>query len=335
MISLPVKYRPETFEDVVGQSTTVKILKQQIATNNIRNAYSFIGESGSGKTTVARIFTKAIDGEPYEIDAASNNGVDNIRAIIENAQERSLSNKYKVYILDEVHMLSNSAFASLLKILEEPPQHSVFILCTTDPQKIPDTILNRTQKYTFNKLTFEDIYNRLSYICNKEGFSYEKEALNNISIIANGSMREAISLLGQVADFNNNITLKSTLDIIGISPYETYFELINYLLDGKEKDVLNVVEKVSSQGKDLKLFVDNFLTFNLDVIKYILFNNIINTSIPSYMEEDLKKIINFESPQNYYNYVIDKLLSLKEQLKDEANAKTLIEIYLIKIARCM
>lgn len=337
MISLPVKYRPETWDEVVGQTTIVKILKKQVETGNVKNAYIFSGGSGDGKTTLARIFGKALDGEIIEIDAASNNGVDNIRNIIEDSQERSLSHKYKVYILDEAHMLSNSAYASLLKTLEEPPKYTIYILCTTDPQKIPETILNRTQRYNFSKLSVDDILKRLIFICEQENYKYEKDALLEIASLSNGSMREAISLLGQVADYScKDIDMFQTSTVIESQYYskENFFLLVDYLLDGKEGELLSLIEKIYSKGTDLKVFMDGFLKFILNISKYIIFQNITFTDILPHEEAKIKNLINFENPSYYYNFVIDKLMELKSFLKNEENEKEIIEIYLLQIARC-
>lgn len=333
-ISLPVKYRPQTFNDVTEQGSIIKILDNQIKNNNICNAMLFAGQSGGGKTTIARAFANKIDSQIIEIDAASNNGVDNIRNLIEEAQGRSVSNKYKTVILDEAHMLSNSAWNALLKLIEEPPQYTVFIFCTTDPQKIPATIASRVQRYNFTKISNNGIYDRLVYVCKEENLIYEDDALDYISKIANGSMREALSLLGQVVDYSNNININSTKEALGDYSQSKFFNLANAILDGNEKGVIEQFDNFINMGNDLKLFVDQYLEFNLDIVKYCLFKNIENLNIPNIYVSELNNLIAFDKPENYYNYIIDKLLKLKNDLKMDSNIKTTILVTLLQVARC-
>ena len=179
MESLAVKYRPRTFDSVCSQSSIVKILQRQLDTGEISNTLLFCGSSGCGKTTCARIFANEINkgvGNPIEIDAASNNGVDNVKQIIREANERSIDSEYKVYIIDECHSLTNQAWQAFLKCIEEPPKYTIFIFCTTDPQKIPETIKNRVQKFTFNRISVDKIKERLTFICRSEGYTNYEEA---------------------------------------------------------------------------------------------------------------------------------------------------------------
>ena len=174
MASLAVKYRPQTLDEICGQSSIVKILRRQIETKSYKHSYIFTGPSGTGKTTTGRILAKAINGSLdglEELDAASNNGVENIRILIKSAQERSISSLYKIYIIDECHALTNAAWQALLKCIEEPPEYTIFIFCTTDPQKIPATIINRCQRYNLSKISTEQLVERLTYICKQEGFT--------------------------------------------------------------------------------------------------------------------------------------------------------------------
>ena len=185
-MSLATKYRPNKWESVVGQKSIVEILNQQLLTQNIKNTYIFSGASGCGKTTIARLFAMAINkdrGTPIEIDGASNSGVDNVRQIVESAKERSIDSEYKIYIIDECHALSNQAWQAFLKCIEEPPKYTIFIFCTTDPHKIPDTIKNRCMRFNFSRIESDLIYNRLLYICEQESFTNYNNACDYISRI--------------------------------------------------------------------------------------------------------------------------------------------------------
>ena len=232
------KYRPQTFDEVVGQNNTVKLLKDSIVDNKISHAYIFSGPRGTGKTSTAKIFAKAIncshnvDGNPcnecnscinyrtssdiYEIDAASNNGVDQIREIIDSVKLSPVSSKYKVYIIDEVHMLSTSAFNALLLTLEEPPSHVVFILATTNIESVPITILSRCQRLDFKKISDEDIINRLKDVAKSEKIKITDEAIQEIAYISDGGLRDALSILDQLSKKNCEITDEIVLDTIGI-----------------------------------------------------------------------------------------------------------------------
>ena len=257
------KFRPDEFEDVKGQDAIVRTLKNQINADRIGHAYLFCGTRGTGKTTVAKIFAKAVncehpvDGSPcgecamcksiaagtsmnvIEIDAASNNGVDNIREIREEVTYRPTEGKYKVYIIDEVHMLSASAFNAFLKTLEEPPRHAIFILATTEKHKILPTILSRCQIYDFNRISVEDTVNHLSYVASKEAITAEPEALNVIALKADGGMRDALSIFDQVVSFTGgNITYKSVIDNLNVLDYEYYFRLTDCFLENKVSDAL-------------------------------------------------------------------------------------------------
>lgn len=336
MISLYNKFRPKTFDEVIGQPSIVKILENQIKTGNIKNAYGFIGFSGTGKTTVARAFANALNqgkGQPIEIDAASNSGVENIRDIRKEAQERAIDGKYKIYIIDEVHMLSLAAFAALLKIIEEPPEYTIFILCTTDAQKIPATIMNRIQTFNFNKIPTSEIVDRLNYVCEQEGFTNYTETIEYIGKLCNGCMREALTLLEKCADYSTDLSMENALEVLGYQSYDSMFALTNSVLDGDEKSVLKLINKIYDEGKELKLFVDQYINFILDIDKYALFKSCELIKIPRNREQDIINLINFENPTKYYNYVLDKLLELKNTLKNDTDTKATIEIMFLQITR--
>lgn len=335
--ALATKYRPREFSDVSGQSSVVKILNRQIETGEFKNVYLFCGASGCGKTTCARIFANKINdgvGTPIEIDAASNNGVDNVKNIIKEAAERSLDSKYKIYIIDECHSLTNQAWQAFLKCIEEPPKYTIFIFCTTDPQKIPETIQNRVQRYTFNRISVDKVRDRLGYICRQEGFTNYEESIDYIAKISDGGMRAAISYLDKCASYNTNLSIDNVLTSIGNYSYETFFTLINSLVDGDESIVLKIISDFYDDGNDLKLFVDQFLNFSLDVAKYSIFKSCDTTRIPTSMEDKLIYTTNIENASGHFTYVIDRLLSLKNMLKSDSSPKSTIEIVFLQIARC-
>ena len=286
------KYRPSTFESVVGQPALTTTLKNAIATQKLAHAYLFCGPRGVGKTTCARIFAKTIncmtptaDGEAcnqcescvafneqrsyniHELDAASNNSVDDIRQLVEQVRIPPQIGKYKVYIIDEVHMLSASAFNAFLKTLEEPPRHAIFILATTEKHKILPTILSRCQIYDFNRISVEDTVNHLSYVASKEGISAEPEALNVIAMKADGGMRDALSIFDQVVSFTGgNITYKSVIDNLNVLDYEYYFRLTDCFLANKVSDALLIFNDVLNKGFDGSHFITGLSSHFRDLL---------------------------------------------------------------------
>ena len=275
------KYRPSTFESVVGQRALTTTLKNAIATGKLAHAYLFCGPRGVGKTTCARIFAKTIncmsptaDGEAcnqcesctafneqrsyniHELDAASNNSVDDIRQLVEQVRIPPQIGKYKVYIIDEVHMLSASAFNAFLKTLEEPPRHAIFILATTEKHKILPTILSRCQIYDFSRIGVEDTVAHLAYVASKEGITAEPEALNVIALKADGGMRDALSIFDQVVSFTGgHITYKSVIENLNVLDYEYYFKLTGFFLENKISDALLLLNDVLNKGFDGSHFI--------------------------------------------------------------------------------
>ena len=279
--TLAIKYRPTTWDEVCEQSSTKLILQQQLQSGEIKNAYLFCGPSGCGKTTCARIFANKInkgEGNPIELDAASNNGVDDVREIIQQAKTKSINSEYKIFIIDECHALSNSAWQAMLKIIEEPPVKSIFIFCTTDPQKIPKTILSRVQRYDFQRISTEGISIRLTDIYDTEiGIPTDKqneicESLEYIAKIADGGMRDAITLMDKCLAYSHDLTLENVVKALGTTDYDTMFKLTDYLLQmyGEESTKLAVrlIEDMYNNGKDLKLFVKQYIQFLLDLLKW-------------------------------------------------------------------
>lgn len=318
--SLAVKYRPSTWEDVIGQDVIVEILKKQINTNTIKNSYIFSGASGCGKTTAARIFANEINnnqGFPIEIDGASNNGVDNVKQIISEASHRSLNSVYKVYIIDEAHMLTTQAWNAFLKTIEESPRYTIFIFCTTDPQKIPDTIKNRCMRFNFTRLSSENIYSRLKFICLNESVQMSDDVIDYISRISYGEMRNAISKLETCIGYSTNITIEKALEALGTYSYDTYFDLINAVVDGNFMLCDNFISSIYNKGFDMKLFITDFLSFVLDIMKYSFNKDIKVTKLPINYVDKLNFSIGFDNSTKYYSYYVDKLLDLKNMIKTD------------------
>lgn len=332
METLATKYRPQHFEDVVCQDNVKKVLSNQLKTGEIKQAYLFCGSSGTGKTTSARIFANDVNegkGKPIEIDGASNNGVDNIRSIIDDCRMKSLDSKYKVYIIDEVHMLSIGAFNALLKVLEEPPKGVIFILCTTDPHKIPATILSRLQRFDFKRIPQFEIVQRLKYILQQEGkITYDIEALEYIAKLADGGMRDAIMKLDTVLGYTTNITLQAVLDCLGITNYQHLVSIVQGIINKQPDEPIQIIDSIYRDGKDLKLFVKDLNKFVLDLCKLNITRNKELTMIPT---DIMRQCIHIATNTSKYDLVdiLDGVNNLLDKIKYEQNPKNLIESELI------
>lgn len=330
-IALALKYRPKTFDDVVEQDAIKQTLKHQLDTMTIKNCYLFTGPAGCGKTTDARIFAYEINngqGIPIELDAASNNGVEDMRKIIEQAKYRSVDSEYKVFVLDEVHAFSSSAWQCFLKTCEEPPAKSIFILCTTDAQKIPNTILSRVQRYDFKKISFDGVVNRLKYIIEQEnkdnaGITYDKSAIEYIAKLADGGMRDAVTTLDKCISYNNNLTLDNVVKALGGVDYDVMFNLAESIYDFNASNAIKITETIYMSGANIKQFVKDFSNFVLDLCKYGLLGSFEYLYIPSLYEDRMKKYTNEHF--TFFNQFLGELIKLNNIIKWESNPKPVIE----------
>ncbi len=347
-------FRPLVFSDVIGQEHITDTLKNQIQTGKVAHAYLFSGGRGSGKTSTAKILARAVNclnpknGEPCneceickaaiegsltdisEIDAASNNGVDNIRDIREEVEYVPTNSKYRVYIIDEVHMLSTGAFNALLKTLEEPPKHVIFILATTEPQKLPVTILSRCQRFDFRRLSIENIIKRLKYICEQIDVEPEENALKLIAKMADGAMRDAISLLDRcVADGEKKITEESVRSLVGVPEFEYLANMLEYIITHNVEGILNLTEKIINGGKDLEFYTWELIKFIRDVV-------ILNATKEKgvYAEEEIEKmnsLMKLSNPNELLSF-IPVLSELQNDMKWSLDKDIMFETGILKLA---
>lgn len=345
------KYRPSNFASVVGQEVVVDILKNSILNNKVSHAYLFTGPRGTGKTSIAKILAHAVnclnfngdicgecevcknleinDSDIIEIDAASNNGVDEIRTLRDNVKLLPSFCKYKIYIIDEVHMLSTGAFNALLKTLEEPPSHVIFILATTEPNKIPLTILSRCQRFDFNKISNEKLVSRLLYIATQEGKIVDKSILEYIAEISDGGLRDAINLLDQVISLpQESVTLEEIDRLSGRISQNTLFELLNAISTGNYVSILNISDIIYGEGKNYKDIADGMLAIVRDLS--------INFEVDSYFNKD------YSSKLATINIPFDKLISITsllneliKELKNSNDPKMLFDIYMVNICNSL
>ena len=345
-------YRPQTFDEVAGQEHIVKTLKNALATGKIAHAYLFAGPRGTGKTTMAKLFAKALNCEEgighqcntckncvsimegnhpdvLELDAASNNGVDEIRELIDKVKYGTILGRYKVYIIDEVHMLSAGAFNALLKTLEEPPEHVIFILATTEPHKILPTILSRCQRYDFTKVSEVDIKERLKAVLLNENVDYVEDAVELIVSLADGGMRDALSILEKVLAYSNNrLVVEDVLNIFALESKEEKIKLLKSIVNHDMSDVLSRLNNYVTKGTDIKRLTEDLLSILKDIVIYNSSN--IGNYLESLKEEealDLSKYISNETALK----MIDILLGAIKDYKNVTSINPLFEITLIKL----
>ena len=347
------KFRPLKFEDMVGQEHITKTIKNQIMAGRVGHAYLLNGGRGTGKTTTAKILARAVNclnpqnGEPcneceickaalagsltdiIEMDAASNNSVDDIRAIRDEVNFLPTLAKYRVYIIDEVHMLSTGAFNALLKTLEEPPAHVKFILATTEPQKLPATILSRCQRFDFKKISNADIIKRLEYVCEQSNIEISKEALNLIAILSEGAMRDALSILERcLQEGNQKIDENFVKDLVGIPKLTFISQIMEAVINYKVEDVLKTIQEVQNEGKDLQNLLWELIKYTKDILVWKTSQN-----LEIYSEEEQKQIAKLAEnvSKERLLQIIYTLSELENEMKWSSQKTILFEVAMIKL----
>ena len=343
------KYRPNNFANVVGQDVVVEVLKNSLKNGHVSHAYLFAGPRGTGKTSVAKIFAQAVncqnfiddvcgecsscnflkdnDSDIIEIDAASNNGVEEIRTIRDNVKLLPTFCNYKIYIIDEVHMLSTGAFNALLKTLEEPPSHVIFILATTDPNKIPVTILSRCQRFDFNKISMESLTNRLNFILNEENRTLSKDVIEHISKSSDGGLRDAINLLDQALSLSaEDVTLSDIDKLCGKVSMNLIFEIFDYIFESNYVSLINLTNDISNDGKSYSDIISNMLILLRDYS--------INREVENYFDEEYSVKLNKYSFSSNILVRVSKILNeLLTEIKNSSNQRMVFEIYLMHLIK--
>lgn len=355
-LALYRKYRPRTFDDIVGQDAVVTTLRNQVKFGQLGHAYLFCGTRGTGKTSAAKVFARAvncehpINGNPcnecdlcreaeddfnvIEIDAASNNSVENIRDLRDEVQYTPARGKYKVYIIDEVHMLSTSAFNALLKTLEEPPEHVIFVLATTDPQKVLSTIISRCQRYDFKRISTQDLFARLKYVCSQEGIEADDDALSYISLMADGGMRDALSILDQCHAYyiHERLTLQKAREVLGTVDDGIFRTMTECLLNDDVAGLLTGISHVYDDGRDLLQFV---LSWN-GYLRNLMVAKVTGAQATGLLQMDQEKVEQLrEQAQrvdlSMMGFWIEQLAQLEAQMKTVTQRRALLEIAVIRL----
>ena len=350
-------WRPQRFDELVGQQIVTQTLKNAIITNQISHAYLFAGPRGTGKTSAAKIFAKAVnchhskDGEPcnqceicqaitkgqlndvIEIDAASNNGVEEIRDIRDKAKYAPTQADYKVYIIDEVHMLSTGAFNALLKTLEEPPANVIFILATTEPHKIPLTIISRVQRFDFRRISAQDAFDRMKYILDQKKVDYEDKALWVIANAAEGGMRDALSILDQVLSFSDNeVKLDDALLVTGSVTKQLLKKYFLELAHHESAKALDTMKDILGEGKDGQRFIEDLISFIRDVLLYQESPDLISVAATGLKDEDFKELSAAVSAAGLYQ-MIDELNDIQEEMRFTTHPDVYLEVLTVKLCQ--
>lgn len=350
-------WRPQRFSDVVGQGLVVTTLKNAIITNQISHAYLFAGPRGTGKTSAAKIFAKAInchhqtDGEPcnecptcqaitagqlgdvIEIDAASNNGVEEIRDIRDKAKYAPTQADYKVYIIDEVHMLSTGAFNALLKTLEEPPANVIFILATTEPHKIPLTILSRVQRFDFHRISAQDAFERMKFILDQKELAYDEQALWVIANAAEGGMRDALSILDQALSFSDNqLALKDALLVTGSVTKQLLKQYFLQVAQGDSAQALATMTEVLGQGKDGQRFIEDLISFIRDILLYQESPDLLTLAATGLAAADFEELSQAAAAPVLYT-MIDTLNEIQKEMRFTTHADVYLEVLTVRLSQ--
>ena len=348
-IVLARKYRPKTFKEVIGQETPIAILESFISNNSIPHALIFCGSRGIGKTSMARIFAKAINSneisqdsdiasdidngkclDVIEIDAASNNGVDQIREVIEISNYSPIKCSHKVFIIDEVHMLSKAAFNALLKTLEEPNKNTVFILATTEVEKIPLTISSRCQVINFKSLNTEKLNNLIEIVCNNEKIIIDNDSINLISQEASGSARDSLSILELLSNsLDSEISFSEAIKKLGIAPKNKVIEITKEILDSNTKKALEIIFEIRKSGLDSKKFINQILYFIRNIIYSKLHVDTEDSSVEILEDKVLAEFENYDLPE--IENIFDNLINSYEKIYKSSNSDVLIETTIIKL----
>jgi DNA polymerase-3 subunit gamma/tau len=350
------KWRPKNFDDLTGQETIAKILKNAINSGKVAHAYIFSGPRGVGKTSTARILAKALNcekgptGDPCgtcpsclsvsegssvdvsEIDGASNTGVDNIRDLRERVRYAPSGARYKIYIIDEAHMLSTSAFNALLKTLEEPPPNVIFVLATTEPKKIPPTVLSRCQHLPFRRIAGQKIKERLKHIAGSEGIKISDSALEMIARAADGGMRDSLTMLDQIISFSEDITANDVSDLLGITDIQTISGITEAVINGNRKSIIKTIAELTDTGTDLKAFTKDMLQF----IRNLLITSIVidPSGIIDLSEEEASAISSLckKSSEEHIALILSELIKAEPSIRNAAHPRVALEMTLIRLS---